>query len=223
MRSELFVNADFSATAEVDTQPGNWEPSPVNGIERIYLDRIGGEVARATSLVKYGPDSRFPQHAHELGEEFLVLEGTFSDEFGDYPRGTYVRNPPGSKHAPGSKEGCVILVKLRQMPTSETGRVVLDTDQMPWQRSNDRALTIKALFSAPWETVRIEKWTSTKRTIRSYSGGAELFVLSGELEDQSGTHKSGSWLRLPARSCHEIRVHHEVVMWVKLGHLSSST
>jgi len=59
----------------------------------MMLDRIGDEVARATSLVRYAPDSTFSPHVHGGGEEFLVLEGEFGDEHQNYPAGTYVRNP----------------------------------------------------------------------------------------------------------------------------------
>ncbi|GAL13613.1 hypothetical protein JCM19233_4618 [Vibrio astriarenae] len=51
------------------------------------LDRVGGEVARATSIVRYKPNSAFSPHTHDGGEEFFVLEGVFSDEHGDYPQG----------------------------------------------------------------------------------------------------------------------------------------
>src|SRR5918993_663748 len=91
-----------------------WAPSPMAGVERRMLDRVGGEVARATSIVRYAPGSRFSAHAHGGGEEFLVLEGVFSDEHGDFPTGSYVRNPPTSRHTPGSESGCTLFVKLWQ-------------------------------------------------------------------------------------------------------------
>ncbi|RHY06439.1 hypothetical protein DYB36_006402 [Aphanomyces astaci] len=56
------------------------------------LDRDGDEVALATTLVRYAPNSTFPSHKHDAGEEFLVLEGTLHDDHGAYPTGTYVRN-----------------------------------------------------------------------------------------------------------------------------------
>lgn len=80
---------------------------------------ISLEVARATSIVRYAPESRFAEHIHELGEEFLVLEGMFSDEHGDYGAGTYVRNPPGSSHSPYTVDGCTIFVKLRQFDPAD--------------------------------------------------------------------------------------------------------
>src|SRR4029453_8145250 len=108
------LNADFSQRAVVHAAMLEWTRSPIAGVERRMLDRIGGEVARATSIVRYAPGSRFSRHTHSGGEEFFVLEGVFQDERGDYPAGSEVRNPPDSSHTPGSRPGCVIFVKLRQ-------------------------------------------------------------------------------------------------------------
>ena len=136
MSNEL-VNADFSRRVVIATDEMPWIPSPQAGVERRPLDRIGGEVARATSLVRYAPASSFPAHDHALGEEFLVLNGVFSDEHGDYPAGTYVRNPPNSRHTPRTAPGCVILVKLRQMRPTEQRRVVIHTASSIWQPGDE--------------------------------------------------------------------------------------
>ena len=90
-------------------------PPPIPGVERRLLERVGEEVARATSLVRYAPGSSFSPHSHDGGEEFLVMDGVFTDEeMGDFPAGYYVRNPVGSSHTPSSEEGCIIFVKLWQ-------------------------------------------------------------------------------------------------------------
>ena len=99
------LNANFDDRIVINTRNNNWVPSPVKGIERNMLDRLGAEFARATSVVRYAPGSSFTPHEHPLGEEFLVLSGVFSDEHGTYPEGTYVRNPPGSTHHAFSDQG----------------------------------------------------------------------------------------------------------------------
>lgn len=121
------INADLTQKAIDHAKKKEWIASPSPGVFRKMLDRDGEEVARATSLVLYHPDSHFPRHTHGGGEEFLVLEGVFSDEHADYPAGTYVRNPIGSSHEPFVKPGCVILVKLRQMTdTTEVCHLCLE-------------------------------------------------------------------------------------------------
>ena len=58
----MSINADFSQRVVIHTAEQGWQPSPQVGVERIPLDRIGAEVARATSLVRYAPGSTFPSH-----------------------------------------------------------------------------------------------------------------------------------------------------------------
>ncbi len=140
------INADFSQRVVVATTDMPWIASPQAGVERRMLDRIGGEVARATSLVRYAAASTFPAHDHALGEEFLVLDGVFSDEHGDYPPLTYVRNPPLSRHSPRTAPGCTILVKLRQMPLSEKTRLVIDGTAAKWRAAEPAGLSILPLF-----------------------------------------------------------------------------
>jgi anti-sigma factor ChrR (cupin superfamily) len=216
------INADFTQRIVVATNDLPWAPSPQAGVERRFLDRIGGEVARATSLVRYAPHSVFPRHSHGLGEEFLVLEGVFSDEHGDYPAGTYVRNPPGSSHAPRTEPGCTILVKLRQMPGSETRRVVIDTATAPWRRSDvaghDRQLLYASVVTG--EMVTLEKLAagaalpSTRR-----EGGEEIFLLTGTLADEDGRYGVGTWIRYPAGSSGRLVSPEGAVYWAKRGHL----
>ena len=113
------LNADFSKRAAVHAAGIPWVPSPMAGVDRRMLDRIGEEVARATSIVRYAPGSHFSPHTHGGGEELLVLEGEFSDEFGGFPAGSYIRNPPTSRHTPRSGPGCVLLVKLWQFDLAD--------------------------------------------------------------------------------------------------------
>jgi quercetin dioxygenase-like cupin family protein len=113
-RTHMLLNSDLSVGAVIHAARLDWVASPTPGVERRMLFRIGDEKARATSIVRYAPGSRFPHHDHPGGEEFFVLEGTFQDDTGDFPAGSYIRNPPGTRHAPGSQEGCTIFVKLRQ-------------------------------------------------------------------------------------------------------------
>ncbi|HKE95561.1 MAG TPA: cupin domain-containing protein, partial [Povalibacter sp.] len=126
------LNADFSQRVVVHAARLPWAASPMPGVERRMLDRIGDEVARATSIVRYAPGSHFSAHTHGGGEEFLVIEGVFQDEHGDYPVGSYIRNPPTSSHTPGSESGCVIFVKLWQFAPDDRTRVCIDTMKVPF-------------------------------------------------------------------------------------------
>ena len=106
------LNDDFSRRAAVHAAQMDWTASPAAGVERRMLYRVGDEKARATSIVRYAANSHFPRHEHPGGEEILVLDGVFHDEQGAYPPGAYLRNPPGTGHAPGSEKGCVLFVSV---------------------------------------------------------------------------------------------------------------
>ena len=219
---EQRVNADFTQRVVIATGAMPWIASPQAGVERRLLDRIGGEVARATSLVRYAPASTFPAHEHALGEEFFVLSGVFSDEHGDYGEGTYVRNPPRSRHAPRTAGGCTILVKLRQMKPTETGRVVVDTSKAVWKPAEPNGLLRLPLHLAPdtGESVTLERMPpGTDLVETELSGGEEIFVLSGELWDRYRAYRAGTWIRNPAGFRGGLGSHGGATYWAKRGHL----
>jgi len=220
--SNEFVNADFSRRVVIATDEMPWIPSPQAGVERRLLDRIGGEVARATSLVRYTPASAFPAHEHALGEEFFVLSGVFSDEHGDYPTGTYVRNPPQSRHTPRTAPGCTILVKLRQMTLSEQTRIVIDSTTARWEQADIAGLTTLPLYRAPdaGEKVVLERLEAgTNHGEVDCPDGEEIFILSGELRDEYGIYGAGTWIRNPAGFRRNLGSGSGATYWVKRGHL----
>lgn len=214
------LNADFSQSLVV--RPGDvpWVPSPLAGVERQMLDRIGDELARATSLVRYAPGSQFSAHAHPGGEEFLVLDGVFSDERGDYPAGTYVRNPIGSRHTPFSREGCTIFVKLMQFAADDTAEVVVDSRNADWLPAQAGGPSELRLHQHGSERVLMQHWQPGTQGGRcGYPAGAELLVLEGSLQDERGAYPAGSWLRCPPRFAHTPFSSEGCRVWLKSGHL----
>jgi anti-sigma factor ChrR (cupin superfamily) len=219
------IFADLTLAAVADTDSMAWLPSPAAGVERKPLDRDGGEVARATSIVRYAPGSRFSPHPHERGEEFLVLEGIFADEHGRYPAGTYVRNPPGTSHAPFSVEGCTIFVKLRQMPDADRQNVVIDTTAAPWQPTGMPGHRRMTLFvsAVTDETVDLERLApGTDLAPRRLAGGEEIFVLDGSLLVDGDLRRPGAWIRRPAGDAPAMSSREGCRFWVKRGHLPTA-
>jgi hypothetical protein len=218
------LNADFSQRVAVHAARLGWTPSPVRGVERRMLDRIGDEVARATSIVRYAPDSRFTAHTHGGGEEFLVLEGVFQDEQGDFPAGTYVRNPPTSRHTPGSASGCVLFVKLWQFDPEDRTSVRVETGTGPYLRDPERPeLEVMPLFRDGSEDVRLERWPPGAAIDVPVPGGIEILVLGGSFEEGGERFERPSWLRLPCGS--RLRAtagSGGCEVWIKSGHLLRS-
>ena len=214
------LHADLSRPAIVDSTALDWVGSPSPGVERRMLERDGDEVARATSIVRYAPGSEFPPHTHGGGEEFIVLEGVFSDEHGDFPAGTYVRNPVGTRHAPKTTPGCTIFVKLRQMDPDDQTQMSLNFNDGDWIESN-----IPGLFRMPLHEFGDERVWLTKMgpgcvaEPHTHPGGEEVLVLEGCVEDENGRHGKGTWFRLPAGSFHSPRTEEGCLLWVKQGHL----
>jgi anti-sigma factor ChrR (cupin superfamily) len=195
----MMVNDDFGKRAAVHAGQLPWTASPIAGVERRMLDRVGDEVARATSIVRYAAQSSFARHAHGGGEEFLVLDGVFQDEHGNYPAGFYVRNPPGSSHTPRSEVGCVIFVKLRQFDPSDSKQVRVDTGTLAFQHSGERPDVSSALlFRDEHEEVRLELWSPGAHVELGFPAGGEILVLEGSFEEAEQRFEHLSWLRLPA-------------------------
>ena len=222
----MLINADFTCRASLAPEQYQWVSSPQNGVERVMLDRVGAEKARATSIVRYAPDSYFPHHLHPGGEEILVLSGTFSADNIDYPAGWYLRNPPNSGHQPYSKEGAVIFVKLWQMPAAEARYVAIDTnDAANWQKQGNR--DVCHLFSDASEQVSLKRLNANEALFTgTVRGGAEILVLDGELIDDdiidnAQTYTRGSWIRLPVGALPKIKAGAQgVTVYLKTGHLS---
>lgn len=216
----MHLNADFTQSALVRPQDGQWIPSPSAGVERWMLDRVGDEVARATSLVRYAPDSHFPRHTHAGGEEYLVLDGIFSDESGDYGPGHYVRNPVGTAHAPFTKAGATILVKLWQFQAGDDQPVSTDTKNAPFQAGQTPGVSSLSLHGYGEEKVSLIRFapgTSVPR--HDHPGGEEIYVIEGDLVDEHGTYPQGSWLRRPHASRQGHKTQGGCLLFVKSGHL----
>ncbi|WP_294732747.1 cupin domain-containing protein [uncultured Pseudomonas sp.] len=216
----MLINADFTRRAIVASQQCQWVASPQDGVERVMLDRVGAEKARATSLVRYAPDSCFPRHLHPGGEEMLVLSGTFTDGSGDYPAGWYLRNPPGSSHQPSSAEGTVIFVKLQQMQGREQRYVRIDThDPAAWRREGQREVC--TLFCDETEQVSLQRRAPHAAIFEMPPDGAELLVLTGHVTLEGQIYERGSWLRLPAGESANLHAGDRgATVYLKTGHLA---
>ena len=214
------IHADMNerASERIDDLP--WRPSPDGSVERRMLDRDGHEIATATTVVRYPKGSRFPRHVHGGGEEFLVLEGIFSDEHGDYPGGTYVRNPPGSSHAPFSDGGCIIFVKLQQFEENDSKQFAVDTRDPEWTDGPHPGWSHQLLHRHCSEEVMLVNIEIGSPAVEiQWQRGAEFLILDGEIEDEQGRYSSNAWLRLPAGSRQRLVASGGVRFYLKTGHL----
>lgn len=213
------LRMDFDRREVVNTSNIEWVSSPAGGVMRKPLAREHAEQGHATSIVRYEPGARFARHEHPLGEEIFVLDGVFSDETGDFGPGSYIRNPPGSGHAPFSEGGCTLFVKLHQMNARDLERVRVDTRSTSWLPGIG-GLQVMPLHVFEGENAALVKWPAGERfKPHRHYGGEEILVLSGEFADEYGRYPAGTWIRSPHLSVHHPFVDRETVIWVKTGHL----
>jgi hypothetical protein len=212
------LNADFTKRVVVHSEQLEWIASPMPGVDRRMLDRIGGEVARATSIVRYAPGSHFSEHTHTGGEEFIVLDGVFQDEHGDFPAGTYVRNPPTTAHTPGSAPGCVIFVKLWQFDMN-------DRNQFRKNMADELAEPVNGVATAELhrdvrETVTYSHLDAGATLTNADAGGIEVLVIAGSVTESGDALGKGAWLRLPEGVGLVAKAGSDgAKLWIKTGHL----
>ena len=215
------INADFDKRAVVHGAKTPWIASPMPGVDRRMLDRLGDEVARATSIVRYAPGSHFSPHTHTGGEEFLVLDGVFQDEHGDYPVGTYVRNPPTTSHTPGAEQGCTIFVKLWQFDRDDRTQFRVDTNGDNYADLGGGVSRLK-LHKDVHEEVVMERWAAGAAVPLSDAGGLEVLVLEGDFYEGDEEFAPQSWLRLPKNGSADVIAGPKgAKVWIKRGHLKA--
>ncbi|WP_239090231.1 cupin domain-containing protein [Marinomonas ostreistagni] len=207
---------DFSKAVAIQCDGLNWQPSPMPGVERKPLAREDAERGHATSIVRYAKGSVFRPHPHPRGEEILVLEGTFCDESGAFPAGTYFRNPPGSSHAPFSPDGCVLFVKLHQFQELDAQHVVRTFDSL-LDLPKNVAHRLHHYQSETADLIKLDDASALAQCFLNASA-TEILVIQGELTLAEETYSSLSWLRVPAIDWSDVVVNSDTVLWVKQGH-----
>ncbi len=214
------LRCDWSERVVVNSSAMDWVDSPAVGVQRKMLERDGDEVARATTIVRYAPGSHFARHVHERGEELFVLEGDFCDQSGQFGPGSYVRNPPGSAHAPWSDGGCVLFVKLRYFDPADQSHVVVHTHDIPWLPGLVPGLSVMPLHEFRTRHTALVRWApDTYFQAHRHYGGEEIFVVDGVFEDEHGRYPAGTWIRGPHLSQHQPFSREGCIILVKTGHL----
>lgn len=212
-------NLDLSVNLSIETESIEWIESPSKMVLRKPLEREQAESGHVTSIVQYLPGASFKAHSHPLGEEIYVIDGIFSDENGDYPAGSYLRNPPGSFHSPFSKDGCILFVKLNQFNPHDLTSVNINTNENSWRLGHGN-LKVLPLHNFETTNTALVKWPDGEKFLpHKHFGGEEILVLKGTFKDEHGEYPKGTWIRSPHLSEHNPFVDEETVILVKTGHL----
>ena len=92
-----------------------WEKTRFAGVEMktLLVDRETGVV---TSLMKFAPGARLPDHEHVLIEQTYVLEGSLVCGEGECKAGDFVWRPPGSRHEAWAGPQGGLMLAMFQIP-----------------------------------------------------------------------------------------------------------
>lgn len=199
------INVDISQAVHMQGSAMDWQMSPSQTISRKRFHLNGAtESGQVTSLVKYEPGAQFPRHEHPGGEEILVLSGVFSDEQGDWQAGTYLLNPEGFAHAPYSREGCELFVKLRQYPGDDHLALPLAS----LEAVEEGGVKQRLLHTSEGVSTSIVELPAAETLAQTYIGGCEGFVLEGagalHIGEATWLLSSHDWFRSPPG--HSIRL-----------------
>jgi anti-sigma factor ChrR (cupin superfamily) len=128
-------------------------------------------------------------------------------------------NPPGSSHAPHSKTGCILFVKLRYLGADQVEREVLDTKTAVWYQGMVPGLNVMPLMKQGSGSTLVRWAPQTYFNLHKHFGGEEIFVVDGVFEDEYGRYPAGSWIRSPHMSLHQPFSKEGCTIFVKTGHL----
>lgn len=186
----------------VDTNQMPWEPTEWQAISRKVLELVNDpKKGRETSLLKFEPGAKIPTHVLKHRLDVFVLEGAYEDDHGEYGPHTFIRNPPGLRHTPASKGGCVIYAKWRVPIRPNAGeRIVIDAKTAQWLDFPHRGANVLHLYpnADGIETGRIGNvHPNRKIPSHDHSIGEETFVLKGCLKDEYTAYTPGIWFRMP--------------------------
>ena len=92
-----------------------WEKTRFPGVEAktLLVDRDSGVV---TSLMKFAPGARLPDHEHVLIEQTYVLEGSLVCGEGECKAGDFVWRPSGSRHEAWAGPEGGLMLAMFQIP-----------------------------------------------------------------------------------------------------------
>ena len=216
---------DSGSLVVIENSNTEWTSSPESGVESKRFERSGeGNSTRATSIVKFPADRQFAPHTHFGGEEFLVLDGVFSDGTGNFPQGFYVRNPVGSSHSPWSQPGAIIFAKIGQFDSRDPNYVRLDTKGADWQNYPEQGMKVLLLHQFEDECTFLVSLDSGHVFPQSgFVGGLEIFVVSGQLTVSDNDMMTHDWMRSAHEEDIRITSRERAVFYLKTGHLAADS
>lgn len=204
------MNSDYEKRALIDTNTIPWQETKTKNVFKKVLSIKGKE---ETSFIKLNEGSYLTQIKKINSVEIFVLEGSYINEYGEYPKGTYLRLPKENEALVKSDEGCTIFRKTNFF--TDTQEIIIDTNNTKWLQGQGN-LEVKPLH----EQTALVKWPKDEKFIpHQHWGGEEIVVLQGTFIDEHGEYPKNTWIRSPHLSEHFPHVDEETIIFVKTGHM----
>jgi len=206
MRASTEVNADANKVAFMDTRTMEWSDTEWQGIQRKVLEFVNhAKMGRETSILKFLPGASLPTTSWDERLDFFVIDGSCSDEHGNYGKHTFVRQPPGTRHTLRSESGCTLYAKWRIPIKNDSTRILIDAQSAKWMEFPHRGADVLHLYPNKdgIETGRIgHVHTNRQLPSHDHSIGEETLVLEGVLKDEYASYEAGTWFRMPCGKPH---------------------
>lgn len=205
-------------------------PRPGIKVRELY----GADDGYRISLVRYSAGARVPEHIHMGDEHTYVLEGTVRDAAGEFPVGSYLMRPEGSRHSVWSERGALVLTHrlgpirfmggFRPAPShsqppfpplpegagypADRLPTALNTavDSPEWEAMRP-GLRILPLFEGPpgnYKTALLRYRPGTTLPAHVHMGDEHIYILAGAQEDESGAYLAGAYVHNPTGTTHRV-------------------
>jgi quercetin dioxygenase-like cupin family protein len=149
--------------------------------------------------------------------EVFVISGALVESGEQHQRGTFLVRGPSTRWEAGP-DGAVLYVNRRSQEPS--GRdTTITWNRLRWFQGGAEGMQVAPLPTSGHQLSLVSWMPGTHVPLHSHPRGEEIFVLSGELQDQVGRYPAGTWLRLHPNSSHAPYSEVETLILLRNGHL----
>lgn len=192
-----------------------WQDCQQAGVSRRVLHVEPDAGGCYSMLYRLAPGAQLPSARQGDGQEVLVLAGSWETAQGRLEFGGYALQPAAQTQAGHCTEACTLLVRRGATVGAAQSPVQIAFDAQPWLPGAGKLL-VKPLS----EGTAFVFWPAMERfQAHKHWGGEEIYVLSGQFEDEHGKYPAGTWMQSPHLSAHHPFVVEETLIFVKTGHL----
>ena len=205
------INTDYDTAIAIEESTLAWQKDDELKVLKKIFSKDGD---KETALIQIDKDSEYLKSTKINSVEVFVLEGVYTNEYGDFESGTYLKFTKEQESKIKTSSSCEVFKKINYEQIRDED-VVVKMSESYWSQGQGN-LRVMGLS----ENTALVLWPQNERFIEhSHWGGEEIFVLKGTFIDEHGRYSVGTWLRNPHLSKHYPYVEDETIILVKTGHM----